>query len=62
MEEEPVDRLQHLSNAVRTLVFGFFSCLSRVSCFGLMSFSALGLQLVRWILRTEAILVPYDVY
>ncbi len=46
MKEEPVDRLQHLSDAVRTLAF-VFSCLSGVSnYFGLM-FSPLGLQLLR---------------
>ncbi len=45
MEEEPVDRLQHLLDAVRTSVFLFFSCLSRVSYFRLMSFSPLRLQL-----------------
>ncbi len=46
MEEEPVDRLQHFSDAVRMLVF-VFSCLSRVSnYFGLMSFSLLGLELM----------------
>ncbi len=44
MEEEPVNRLQHLSDAVTTMAF-VFSCLSRVSnYFGLM-FSPLVLQL-----------------
>ncbi len=44
MEEVLVDHLQHLSDAVRMLAFVFFLCFSRVSYFGLMSFSPLGLQ------------------
>ncbi len=47
MEEEPVDQLQHLSDAVRTLTF-VFSYLSTVSYFGLMSFSPLGFQLIQF--------------
>ncbi len=47
MEEEPVDRSQHLSDAVKTLAF-VFSCSSIVSnYFRLMSFSLLGLQLYK---------------
>ncbi len=45
MEKEPVNHLQHLSDAVKTLMF-VFSCLTRVSnYFGLLSFSLLGLQI-----------------
>ncbi len=48
MEEEPVDRSQHFSDAVRTLAFVFFfSFLSRVSYFELTSFSPLGIQLTK---------------
>ncbi len=53
MEEEPVDHLVHPSDAVRTLVFVFFSCLSRVFYFGQMSFSPLGLQLISGYLKKQ---------